>query len=110
MAIKTSEAVKENTKKKDEIVYNIEEECGTLDTKQYTKKGEEVTEELKLRYMSWNNGTPRYDLRWWVKTEDGEKCGKGVGLSGEALIALGKLINELQDDKPKAKSSSKKGK
>ena len=82
--------------KKDEIKYNVMEECGTIDSRTYTKKGEEVTENLKLRYMSWNNGEPRYDLRWWVKTDDGERCGKGVGLTGEALIELGKVIKELQ--------------
>ena len=59
-------------KKNDSITYEVKEECGTLDTKTYTKKGEEVTEELKLRYMNWNGGEFRYDLRWWVKTEDGE--------------------------------------
>ena len=94
MAINLSKGTE--TKKKDEIVYNVLEECGVIDTKEYTKKGQSVTEELKLRYMTWNNGEPRYDLRWWTKTEDGEKCGKGVGLTGEALIELGKLIKELQ--------------
>lgn len=89
--------------KANEIVYTVLEECGVLDKKEYKKKGEDVTETLRLRYLSWNNGEPRYDLRWWVETEEGEKCGKGVGMSGEALISLGNLIKEMQEDKPKAK-------
>lgn len=92
MTIRESESKAKETKK-DEIKYNVVEECGTIDTKTYTKKGEEITEELKLRYMSWNDGTPRYDLRWWQKTPDGEKCLKGVGLTGEALENLKKLLN-----------------
>ena len=98
---------KENTKAKaNDITYTVLEECGVLDEKVYTKKGVEVTEILRLRYLSWNNGEPRYDIRWWIETAEGEKCGKGVGLSGEALISLGNLIAELQDDKPKAKTTA----
>ena len=88
-----------DSKKKDEIKVNIIEECGTIDTKEYQKKGQDVKEELKLRYLAWNDGEPRYDLRWWTATPDGEKCGKGVGMTGEALIELGKLIKELQKSK-----------
>ena len=98
MAINLS---KENTKKSNEISYEVFEECGTLETKTYTKKGEEVIDSLRLRYMSWNDGTPRYDLRWWSETSEGERCGKGVGFSGEALIELGKVIEKLQEEKPK---------
>lgn len=109
MAIRTSEK-KATVTKANDITYEIIEECGAIDTKSYTKKGEEVTETLRLRYLSWNNGEPRYDLRWWITTSEGEKCGKGVGLSGEALISLGNLIAELQEDKPKAKTSACKAK
>lgn len=96
-----------NKAKANDITYTVLEECGTIDTKSYTKKGEDVTENLKLRYLAWNNGEPRYDLRWWIENAEGEKCGKGVGLTGEALIALGKLITELQNDTPKAKETTK---
>ena len=95
---------KENTKAKaNDITYTVLEECGAIDTKSYTKKGEDVTETLRLRYLAWNNGEPRYDLRWWVETSEGEKCGKGVGLTGEALIALGNLITEMQKPEKKEK-------
>lgn len=94
--------------KKDELTYEVLEECGAIDTKEYQKKGEDVKEELKLRYLKWNKGEARYDLRWWITSAEGEKCGKGVGMSGEALVALGKLIKEMQDDKPKVKACSAK--
>ena len=46
--------------------------------------------------MSWNGKEAKYDLRTWKTDEDGEeKCGKGIGLSGEELEALGELIKEL---------------
>ena len=98
MAINLTKGTEVSKKKNDEITYNVLEECGTCATKEYTKKGQDVTEELKLRYMSWNNGEPRYDLRWWSITDEGERCGKGVGFPGEALIALGEIINALQSD------------
>ena len=105
MAIRTSEK-KTTAAKANDITYEVIEECGAIDTKSYTKKGEDVTETLRLRYLAWNNGEPRYDLRWWITTSEGEKCGKGVGLSGEALIALGNLITEMQkpekEEKPVA--------
>lgn len=101
MAINLSN--KETVAKANELTYEVLEECGTLDTKEYQKKGEDVTEELKLRYLKWNKGEARYDLRWWITTSEGERCGKGVGMSGEALITLGKLIKEMQKDPiPKA--------
>lgn len=56
-------------------------------------------EELRLRFMSWNDREPRYDIRPWFKDEDGkEKCAKGVALSGEELISLGEIIKKLQED------------
>lgn len=95
MAINLSNK-KETEKKKDEIKYTVLEECGILDTKEYKKKGEDVKEKLKLRYIQWGDYDPKYDIRWWTTTSEGEKCGKGVGLTGEALIALGNIISEMQ--------------
>ena len=109
MAIRTSEKKATATKAND-ITYEVIEECGAIDTKSYTKKGEEVTETLRLRYLAWNNGEPRYDLRWWITSSEGEKCGKGVGLSGEALIALGNLITEMQKPEKKEKPQQCKAK
>lgn len=104
MAINLTKA-NATAKKADEIQYTVLEECGTLDTKEYTKKGEEIREELRLRYIQWGNYEPKYDLRWWVISSEGERCGKGVGFTGEALVALGGIIQSLQEEKPKAKKT-----
>ena len=53
---------------------------------------------LELRYMSWNGKEPKYDIRAWKETEDGEVCGKGISLSGEELEILGDYINKLRED------------
>ena len=92
MEIKKSATTKATTKK-DEITYKVLEECGILDTKEYQRKGEDVKETLRLRYIQWGNYEPKYDIRWWVETTEGEKCGKGVGLTGEQLSSLKELLN-----------------
>lgn len=92
MEIKKSTTTKA-TAKKEEITYTVLEECGILDTKEYQRKGEDVKETLRLRYIQWGNYEPKYDIRWWVETAEGEKCGKGVGLTGEQLSALKELLN-----------------
>jgi len=99
MEIKKNATTKATTKK-DEITYKVLEECGILDTKEYQRKGEDVKETLRLRYIQWGNYEPKYDIRWWVETAEGEKCGKGIGLTGEQLSALKELLNAPE---PKAK-------
>lgn len=49
---------------------------------------------LRLRLIKWNDGEPKYDLRTWKETEDGEKCFKGISFDGEELQAL---INLFKD-------------
>ena len=79
-------------KKTDDFKYEVVEECGNLAVRQ---NGDVV----KLRYISWNDRPPRYDLRVWSEDEDGnERCGKGVGLSGEELEELYGLIGKLMED------------
>lgn len=82
-------AVKKNGKA-NEISYKIIENCGVISTRgNYT---------LELRYISWNSGEPKYDLRTWTQTETGEKCGKGITLSGEELESLGTLIAKMMEE------------
>lgn len=82
MTIKKSAAPKADT-----IKMEILEDCGTLST----RKG---GWELKLRYISWNGGEPKYDLRPWKVNEQGEEvCNKGITLTGEELEALVALVN-----------------
>ena len=83
MAIK-----KGNVKSEDGIKYEVQEKCGVV--------GQRGKYTLELRYVSWNGGEPKYDIRPWFTNENGEeKCVKGITLSGEELESLGKLINSL---------------
>lgn len=82
---------KSNTKntKTNEPTYQVLEECGTLST---NSRGWE----LKLRYIKWNDNEPKYDLRSWKKDENGEKCSKGITLTGEELETLLNLLKEME--------------
>ena len=84
-------AIRKTTAKTDSINYNVLEECGVI----ATRKG---GYELKLRYMSWNDREPVYDLRPWKINDEGEEiCGKGLTLSGEELESLGNLIASMME-------------
>ena len=65
--------------------YDIVEELGVLSTsaKGWTKE---------LNKVSWNGGTPKYDIRDWAPGH--EKMGKGVTLSDEEFAALKELLNK----------------
>ena len=78
MAFKKSNVVKI------EPTYEVLEYCGTIST-----NGNWKTE---LRYISWNGREAKYDLRPWKDDPDGEKCGKGITLTGEELEALLELL------------------
>lgn len=87
MAIKKS-----GNTKGTEISYEVIEECGGLGER-------ENGYEMKLRYMKWNGGDERYDLRAWKIGEDGkERCTKGITLSGEELEILGDIIAKMKED------------
>ena len=72
-----------------EPMYKVLEECGTLST---NAKGWS----LKLRYISWNGNDPKYDLRSWCEDENGERCGKGIILTGNELEALLDILKEME--------------
>lgn len=75
-----------------EIKLHIVEYCGVL------SKNEETGYSLELRYISWNDRPPKYDLRTWKTDENGnEICGKGITMTGEELEALGDLINKMRE-------------
>ena len=66
-----------------EIKYEIIEKLGILSesTKGWTKE---------LNLISWNGGTPKYDIRDW--SPDHEKMGKGITLTDEEAKKLKKLL------------------
>lgn len=85
MGIKKTESTTEN-----KITFTTIEKCGVI-----SQKG---NFSIELRYGSWGNNPPKYDLRTWEKAKDGEKSKRGLTLSGEELIALGNLISKMNAD------------
>lgn len=81
---------KTTTKADNGIKMEIVEKCGVIAERSggYT---------LELRYISWNGKDPKYDIRPWKITDDGEEiCGKGITLSGEELESLAELVGNMQ--------------
>ena len=70
-----------------DIKFNIIEQYGVLSS---SKSG--WTKELNL--VSWNDGTPKLDLRDWGP--DHTKMGKGVTLTEEEAAALVELLEKRQ--------------
>ena len=82
-----------SNKKTDDFKYEVLEECGACTAR---ANGDVV----KLRYISWNGRDPKYDLRVWSTSEDGEseRCGKGIGLNGEELEEIYDIIGKLMEE------------
>ena len=72
---------------KSPLKFEITQEIGILSS---GAKG--WTKELNL--VSWNDRPAKYDIREWDETH--EKMGKGVTLSKDEVIALRKLLIELE--------------
>ena len=66
-----------------DLKYEIIEKLGILSesTKGWTKE---------LNLISWNGGTPKYDIRDW--SPDHEKMGKGITLTDEEAKKLKELL------------------
>ena len=69
-----------------DIKYEIAKSIGVL-----SENAKGWVKELNL--VSWNDRTPKYDIREWSPEHD--KMGKGVTLSTEELIELRNLLNNL---------------
>ena len=87
MAFKKSNTTKTTT----EPTYEVLEECGTISS---NSRGWE----MKLRYISWNGNEPKYDLRSWKEDENGEKCSKGITLTGEELESLLNILKKMESE------------
>ena len=70
-----------------ELKYEITEKVGVLseNAKGWTKE---------LNKISWNGGTPKYDIREW--NEEHTRCGKGVTLGLEELQKLVKYCEDAR--------------
>ncbi len=69
-----------------DIKYEIKEELGVISE---SSKG--WTKEFNL--VSWNGGTPKYDLRDWSPNH--EKMGKGITLTAEEVKTLAELLSKI---------------
>ena len=85
-----------NNKKEDEFKYDVVEKCGVI-----SKRNNDW--QLELRLVAWNGNEPKYDIRPWKDTEDGEKMAKGITMSGEELQALYEILKGIAEDKPAKK-------
>ena len=47
----------------------------------------------ELNRVSWNDREPKYDIREWAPEHT--KMGKGVTMSGDEIILLRDLLNEI---------------
>lgn len=72
-----------------DIKYEIVEELGVL-----SEGAKGWRKELNL--VSWNDATPKYDLREWAPEH--EKMGKGVTLSAEETGVLFEILNRIMKD------------
>lgn len=85
MAIKKSNGTTESAKP----LYEVLEKCGVI-----SENGDWKTE---LRYVSWNGREPKYDIRPWKDDPDGEKCGKGITLTGDELETLLGILKGMEE-------------
>lgn len=57
------------------------------------KRGKNV---VRLDYGAWNGNDPKYELRIWKEKNGEMQATKGIGLTGEELIALKNALNEME--------------
>jgi len=69
-----------------EIKFEIKETIGVL-----SESAKGWSKELNL--VSWNDATPKYDIREW--SPDHAKMGKGVTLTKEELVKLKDFVGGL---------------
>lgn len=50
---------------------------------------------LELNLVSFNDAEPKFDLRRWVNKDGERTMGKGCTMTGEQLLTLRELLNNL---------------
>ena len=69
-----------------EIKFEIVKEFGV-----FSENNKGWTREVNL--ISWNDGTPKYDVRDW--SPDHSRMGKGITLTKEELDDLKKILDDI---------------
>ena len=85
-----SKIIRTESKAKD-VKLEVLEECFALPAR---KNGAVV----RLDYASWNGNDPKYELRIWKEIDGEMQATKGIGLTGEELIALRDALNEMEEE------------
>jgi len=70
-----------------EIKYEVTKELGVI-----SENAKGWKKELNL--VSWNERDPKYDIRDW--SEGHEKMTKGITLTGEEIMKLRDILNEIE--------------
>ena len=79
------------TKEKKGLKYEVVEKLGVLDSDSKMPK--------ELRVISWNGGTPKYDIRGWGIDENGnETMTKGLTFDAEELQNLYDILTEMNEE------------
>ena len=71
-----------------EFGFEIIHECGII--AEGTKGWQ-----TELNIVKWGDNEPKYDIRPWAP--DHAKCGKGISLTADEMLALRDLLNEVED-------------
>lgn len=72
-----------------DIKYDILKELGVL-----SESAKGWKKELNL--ISWNGGTPKYDIRDWAPQH--EKMGKGITLSKDEIKKLYEILGKILEE------------
>jgi hypothetical protein len=70
-----------------DLKFEIKESLGVL-----SESAKGWTKELNL--VSWNDREPKFDIREW--DPEHQKMGKGITLNREEIVALKKLLDEIE--------------
>lgn len=85
-------ALRKTVKANDQINYEVIEKCGVIGERSNGYN-------LELRFVAWNGGEGKYDVRPWKTKDDGtEVCGKGITLTDEELVALAEIVVSLESN------------
>lgn len=86
-----SKIIRTESVKTKEVTFNVLEECFAL-----PKRSNGTV--VRLDYGSWNDGDAKYELRIWKSKDGVMQPTKGIGLTGEELIALRDALNEMEEE------------
>ncbi len=92
-------------KKNNEVTFNIIKSFGVLSSKEYdrtnwqTKEKEHVVDTKELCLVSWNGGTPKFEVRIWSNVDGVLSAGKGVTFTEEELDNFRFILESIDESK-----------